>query len=642
MKDGYYLSTYVSCHKIGNLYHIIMNRHDQNISLWKKDGDNIELVHFWELERQSRIKHHDIPFYAQEQARQEVNKLLSTYNLSLDDMNAIWGSPYFVESTDYHNETDFSYHSLCHLFSSVLMDTDIFYHENIIGLAVDLRADYETESHISGEKEYTGCVVRKGKIEYFHIESPAALWEILSNKYLLGEGTLMALASASKTAFLEHPIGMDFEMTDSVYEKNQSIFSKVESIASKVTEENWSQYVTTLDEDFSFEENIMSAVSKEIQHTSILIMERQIQAILEMYQMDPKDTYLAISGGYGLNCPTNSYLMSKFQFKGFMAPPCINDGGQSIGIALYMFYRNMKHVNFKLEHAFYGDSFENIDYEIKRLKELDYLQSVQELDLDQIVEDIIEAPLAWFDGRAEIGPRALGHRSLISDPRLLSAKDKLNVIKKRQGWRPVAPIVIAEALDDWFEDAYPSPFMLHTFKIKDEKLEQVKAISHIDQSARVQTITKERKEEEQLYRVIEHFGKRTGVPIICNTSLNDNGEPIINHPMEVLHFALKKNIKIVYINGKRIELKNHEKYTNEFVKEPIINAYMENVEELKKVCNPYGMSRAELAYYYWKDLDKEYDIKNESQMRQVKKITRILLKATNASSIFEIESIIDD
>ena len=159
LKDGYYLSVYLCVHEIGNLYHIFHNRHDYNVSLWKKSGQDIKLVHYWELERQSRIKHNELPFYSVDMARNAINKLLATYNLTMDDMNEIWGSPTISECRDYENiDSGFTYHGLCHLFSSIMLDSDIFYKENVLGLAVDLRADYETDAYENGP-EYVGCIV---------------------------------------------------------------------------------------------------------------------------------------------------------------------------------------------------------------------------------------------------------------------------------------------------------------------------------------------------------------------------------------------------------------------------------------------------------------------------------------------------
>ncbi|MBC8580744.1 carbamoyltransferase C-terminal domain-containing protein [Zhenhengia yiwuensis] len=632
LKDGYYLSTYIAISDYCNLYDVYTQRHDQNVSLWKKKGDDIELVHFWELERESRLKHHEVAFYDKKHARESINKLLERYDLSLDDMNEVWGTPLLAESWDYVNDTEYSYHSLCHLFSAIMLDSELFYNETILALSVDLASDYDTEEPRS-DLEYTGCVVRKGKIEYFHIESPGPLWAVASRERKMQEGTLMALAYASKTKKTSSIKFDEVHIRNAERKYCEDIFEQ--SIGAVKGENCEAEHLLDYDKEYTAKDNITSAVMKEIQHLSEHIMERQIVEIIEKYGLDPECTYLAISGGFGLNCPTNAYLMKRFGFKGFIAPPCINDSGQSLGVALYMFYRNMDKVNFKFRSAFYGDSFHDENEILDYLDKEGFIKSVSAIEYDVAVQDIIEDPIVWFDGKAEIGPRALGHRSLIADSRFQKSKDKLNIIKNRQMWRPVAPIILEECLDDWFEDAYPSPYMLHTFQIKKNKLDKVKAILHNDNSARIQTICRI-EETENLYNLIQAFYKATGIPIICNTSLNDCGEPIVNRPCEALHFALKKGIRIVYINNKRVELKNHAKYANQALCEPIVDIYLTEEESKieKEKVNPYRLSRKEIGFYYWMNLFKEYSLKEEKDVKQVKRIIRMMVVAKGEDKVY--------
>lgn len=636
LKDGYYLSVYLCVHEIGNLYHIFHNRHDYNVSLWKKSGQDIKLVHYWELERQSRIKHNELPFYSVDMARNAINKLLATYNLTMDDMNEIWGSPTISECRDYENiDSGFTYHGLCHLFSSIMLDSDIFYKENVLGLAVDLRADYETDAYENGP-EYVGCIVNSGNIEYFNIESPAQLWAVAKRVFHMEEGTLMALANASNVELLEsHVDSIKNELLTSDVGEKMDILEILSQDINK-GDEYFLSHIKNYDDRFSIEENKISAVMKEVQKLSKNIMCRQIEKIISKYKIKPEETYLAISGGFGLNCPTNSYLMNKYHFKGFIGCPCINDSGQSLGIALYMFYRNMDRVNFKLKHAFYGDKF---DFDSTYLREQGYIEEISELDMDQIVDDLIDGPIVWFDSRAEIGPRALGHRSLLGDSRKIEMKDRLNQVKQRQWWRPVAPIVLQEYVDEWFENAYASPFMLHTFQIREDKRDKVKAIAHDDGSSRIQTVSSENKEEERMHSIISAFYKRTGVPIICNTSLNDKGEPIVNKPEEALHFALKKNIKVAYINGQRVLLKNHSKYKNEAVVDPIIKVKVDDdkKKEYMREINPHGVSRDVLAYAHYAVIDNDYDIKDKQDADKLNRVVQRMFKINGDYSPFDLE-----
>jgi hypothetical protein len=165
-------------------------------------------------------------------------------------------------------------------------------------------------------------------------------------------------------------------------------------------------------------------------------------------------------------------------------------------------------------------------------------------------------PLAWVDGAAEIGPRALGHRSILADPRTPASRDALNRCKGRQWWRPVAPIVLAEEAADWFEIDRPSPYMLETAAVRPDAVSRVPAIAHLDGTARLQTLTAAA--DPQLYAAIAAFHRATGVPVLCNTSLNDKGEPIVNTAAEALTFCVRKGLTVAYVEGRRIALRPAE------------------------------------------------------------------------------------
>lgn len=178
-------------------------------------------------------------------------------------------------------------------------------------------------------------------------------------------------------------------------------------------------------------------------------MEKNIEKIINKYNIDPSNTYLAISGGYGLNCPTNSHLMHKYKFKGLIAPPCINDSGLSLGIALYSFYKKLgkEKFEFKFENAYYGDEDLSFYETMERYK--NFVSNISSIDSDTVVDDIVNNPIIWFDGRAEVGPRALGRRSILADARSKDSKDKLYKIKQRQWRRPIAPIILEEEVSNW-------------------------------------------------------------------------------------------------------------------------------------------------------------------------------------------------
>lgn len=561
MKDGYYLSTYMEIDKLANLYRFA-HRHDQNVSLWYVKNNKVSLIHYWELERLTGIKHHRQACFDLKQAKEILNTLLKSYNLSLKDMTGIWGTPELATSNDYHSLSDFpqlTYHSISHLFSAIMSDSELFYNEIIIGFALDMGSDCIIDNQVQDKPQFAGCVSFKGEIEMFPVYSPGIIWGVAAEKFKLEEGTLMALSSASTSvAYFEH-IDLKNFIDKSRIELEDYICSLYDWV-SRLRNEDAGTLFNGFDTRFTIEENRISMIMKKIHEISNAIIDFNITEIVDHYKVDPRKAYVAMSGGFALNCPTNNHVMGKFKFKGFLAPPCVNDSGQSLGIALYSFYKKMGRFDFKLNHAFYGDQDNRLNQCLNDSEFTTYIKSINDLNIDQVIMDLEKYPIIWFDGHAEIGPRALGNRSILCDPRSQDAKNILNSIKGRQWWRPVAPIVLEEDMETWFENSYSSPFMLHTFKIKDKKISLIPAVAHLDGSARVQTINGNSC-HLVLYTILKKFREKTGIPLVGNTSLNDRGEPIINRIQEVFNFALRKGIKVVYINQKRIELFRHDSYS---------------------------------------------------------------------------------
>lgn len=613
MKDGFYLSAYISIDEIGNLYNLISDRHDMAIALWKKENEKITLVRYWEIERLSRTKHHDTPFYNKEYAKETISNLLAKEKLTFDDIIEIWGCPKLGNSS---NCKDFYYHSISHLFSSLMIDSDIFYNEKILSLALDLKSDNETDERIPNSYgEYVGCYSNKGEITFFNISSPAILWSICKNELGMQEGSLMALATATKCC-LKNEVNID--VSDEFKYIN---FTLGYDVFNKIFQSLTPDDVLYMDSKFSIEENLISAGMKEINRITIELMHYQISSLLNRFKIDPTDTYLSISGGFGLNCPTNSHLLRTYNFKGFLGVPCMDDSGQALGIGLYEFYTKMKKFNFKLEHAFYGEAFEDDEKILNSLKEKGFIKSVSNLDANIFVEDLKNDIVVWYDSCAEIGPRALGHRSILGDPRKIETKNRLNQVKQRQFWRPVAPIVLREFVGDWFEDNIDSPFMLHTSLVKENKRSLVPAILHFDGTARLQTI-ENHTVYTTLYKLVKCFYDSTGVPIVCNTSLNDKGEPIINTPNDAIRFAIEKNIEIAYINGKRVKVNTNKQSDTELSNRVELNMFFSNEkhQELINEKNPYSLTIEELL---WRKAFP-YDITTENGAKMLRRAVNFI------------------
>lgn len=557
MKDGYYLSTYLEidplCHALNT-----SRRHDFNVSLWLKQGFEISLVHYWELERVTRIKHHSRAFYDTSAAMTFIATLLDQYHLKMEDIVEIWGTPGLDTCTDYHsleNYPEVAYHSVSHLFSGVLLDTELFYNDTILGLALDAGPDSVIDRHVSCKNWYAGCVVKRGAVDLFPVDSPGHLWNVAAYNFYLPEGSLMALASA-------FPSLQQGEIASKLFLRDQHAerfaYRVIKTLERK--NRNIEEQTTEFNRRFSSKERTVSLVMSEVQSISLELLERCILQIINLHGIDPSLTYLSITGGYALNCPSNTHLMNKYGFKGLISPPCVNDGGQSLGIALYAFYKKTPNgaLRFRFGGAYLGDEDRRLDEVITSAEFRPFINSVRTYEPTQAASDICQEPIIWFNGRAELGPRALGNRSILADPRHNTSRDQLNEIKLRQWWRPVAPVVTEELTREWFEETRPSPYMLEAFKVRSNKIDLVPAITHFDHSARLQTVNS--KQNTLLHSLLDDFWKHTGIPMLCNTSLNDKGEPIINHIADALKFALIKSFSICYINGKRVELRGHEDY----------------------------------------------------------------------------------
>ncbi|MFC5407345.1 carbamoyltransferase C-terminal domain-containing protein [Cohnella soli] len=625
MKDGYYLSIYAH---VDELTHLLEahTRHDQNMALFRKEGENVTLVRFWELERFSRIKAHPYSFFDETEAKAEINRRLQSENLSLEDMVEVWGTPRLQNHSEYHSMQDYpalSYHSVSHLFSTLLMDTDVFYKERMIGMAVDAGPDGVLDPHEIDKSPYAGCYSDCGKIELFPIASPALLWYELKARFRMREGSLMALgtSSTSTACFPEMQIPHIDDYLSRVYAGEY--IDALLSFVNRLTESDTGTLFNGFDPRFTEEENRISMVVKQIDHVSFQMMCANIDNLIEKFNIVPSDTYLALSGGFALNCPINARLMQAYSFKGFQAPPCVNDSGLSLGMGLYAFYARLspQKIRFRLNNAFYGEHDRNLSDILQKYSV--YISQVSSALPDVIAKDILAHPIVWFDGAAEMGPRALGKRSILGDPGNAQTKDKLNEIKQREWWRPVAPIVILEELNNWFDRAFESPFMLHAFEVREEKRGLVPGILHLDGTARVQTITK--RSDPVLYDVIAAIQKQTGIPMLCNTSLNDKGEPIIQTLDQAVHFALQKDMPVIYLNRTRVVLRGHAKYRGTMHSAAAkLGLSVEEKERLMAIHNPYNIPE-EMLLYYFESLHRlnkstfNYDIRDEHQAKALKR-----------------------
>lgn len=548
----YYISAYLAPPGRESVLH--SQRHDHAIGLWRRRGRLVELVSYWELERFTGLKHHDLPLGSMESTTSLIETLIAEEGLTPSDIAEIWGTPGIATNERIElrfGDGDFPIHSLAHLYSAILVDTSIFHRGSIIALAIDGGPDTALDRTYK-ECFYVGAYSTRGEVAYRAIESPGPLFIAAQHRFGLAPGTLMALADASTV-----DTGLDASEVapKQRYFGGYGVYADARRVIADIVPAAEAAAAARLDADrqagLTQAELVASAAMKVVQRIAEAVIQRDIDMLLAESGLDPAQTHLALAGGVALNCPANSGMMRRYGFAGLLAPPCVNDSGQALGLGLLgMASMSDSSFDFRLGDAFHGSRRIDLDAALAELG--NRVVSTSELDLDQFVQDITHAPIAWVDGRAEIGPRALGHRSILADPRNLESKRHLNVMKDRQWWRPVAPIVLADQLDAWFEDPSPSPFMLQTFQVLEGKRAEVPAITHIDGSARVQTL--EATDDDRLVAVLRHFHRLTGVPILCNTSLNDRSEPIVSTAADAFNFCLRKGVEVVYVEGIRVEL----------------------------------------------------------------------------------------
>lgn len=261
-------------------------------------------------------------------------------------------------------------------------------------------------------------------------------------------------------------------------------------------------------------------------------------------------TNLCLAGGVALNAVANGRIRPETAFDGVYVQPAAGDSGTAVGAAYYVWNQELrKPRNFVMEHAFTGPGYS--DVEIGEALSSAGLQATR-LDDDALFHTVAERIAAgdvvgWFQERMEFGPRALGNRSIVADPRRDDMKDTLNArIKQREPFRPFAPSILAEAMGEWFEQDYTSPFMVLVYKTRADKRERIPAVNHVDDTGRVQSV--EPNVIPRYYRLIEEFGRQTGVPILLNTSFNEN-EPIVMTPTQAVECFLKTRMDMLVLGN---------------------------------------------------------------------------------------------
>jgi carbamoyltransferase len=284
-------------------------------------------------------------------------------------------------------------------------------------------------------------------------------------------------------------------------------------------------------------------------------LEEVYLGMLKKLAAKTKAKAVCLSGGVAFNCVANGKIFDQTPFEQVYVHPAAGDAGLAVGAAYYVWNQTLrKPRSFVMDHAYWGPGYTVAEirgaieasdiakggYAVGELPEPELLQRTAAI----IAEGRI---LGWFQGRAEWGPRALGNRSIVADPRRPEMKEILNRrIKHREIFRPFAPSILAEKTGEWFEKSHPSPFMTLAYAVRPEKRDKIPAPTHVDGTGRLQTVTREA--NAKYHALISEFERQTGVPVVLNTSFNDN-EPIVCRPEEAIDCFLRTQMDALVVGN---------------------------------------------------------------------------------------------
>src|SRR5579862_11527 len=382
--------------------------------------------------------------------------------------------------------------------------------------------------------------------------------EFIGYKEYGDEGKVMGLAPYGKETYCERIKDLISIKQDGGYALNLSYFQPLGSNQGMQIREDGTvslapHFSTRMSDEFGVPREPHTEITQRDMDLAFAMQHRFEEVFFHMlnnlHQKVALDD-LVMAGGCALNSVANGKLFDATPFRRTWLQPAAGDEGLAIGAALHVHYSILKQKQrFAMTHSYLGPQFsdERIESDLKAAG-LRYRKFGREPLLETIASHIAEGyVIGWFQGRMEWGPRALGNRSILAHPGRPDMKDILNArIKRREWFRPFAPSILVERQAEYFEYNHPSPFMLHVYKIRAEKRHELCAVNHVDNTGRLQTVSRE--ENPLYYDLISAFERKTGIPVLLNTSFNEN-EPIVCQPSEAIDCFKRTRMDVLAIGS---------------------------------------------------------------------------------------------
>jgi len=450
-------------------------------------------------------------------------------------------------------------HHQCHLASAFFASP----YEDAVVVSVDGFGDFSSAAWAIGSNQ---TLTIKDRVYFPHSLGVfySALTQFLGFPHYGDEYKIMGLAPYGKNNFADEMDAIVKHVKDGLFQLNTEYFKHHREPIAYQWDDGLPNVSTLFSEKLESllgpkraKTDELSQRHMDIAHSVQNAYERAFFHLINHAQVQTGASSIAVAGGCGMNSVANGKIATQSDFQNSYIQAAAGDAGGAIGAAMIAGQRNGLDVRAPMQHAYWGPQYSNdeinttVNKNADRFKheECTIMQAENDTQLYQTVVDcmINGGVIGWFQGAMEWGPRALGNRSIICDPRRDDMKDILNQkIKRRESFRPFAPSILRDQVSEWFEVDDDVPFMMKVFPVKADKRKELPAVTHADGSGRLQTVTQE--SNPRYYGLIHHFFQSTGVPIILNTSFNEN-EPVVCQPQEAIDCFLRTSMDMLVLGN---------------------------------------------------------------------------------------------